>query len=282
MAVLPNVYDYTDYRKFLAAWYAEKKAQSAAFSYRLIARRVGFKSPGHFTQILQGKTNISVELALRFAEFLKLRKAQTQYFQYMVLFTQAKDPAERSGFFQKMALFRESTARLITENQYQFYAKWYHPVIRALLGIVPVREDYAALARLTVPPILPEEARDSVDLLQRLRLIERASDGTWRPTEALVTTGNEASAAALRLYVRRNFELAKEAMETVPRGRRNVSTVTLGVSAEGFERIQQELRDLRRRAMEIAREDNADRVYQLNLQLFPVSQACRKAGARES
>ena len=55
---MPSVFDYLDYRAFLAAWYQEQKSAGRGLGYRAIATRVGYSSPGFFTQILQGKTNI--------------------------------------------------------------------------------------------------------------------------------------------------------------------------------------------------------------------------------
>ena len=52
--------------------------------------------------------------------------------------------------------------------------------------------------------------------------------------------------------------------------------MTLGVSAEGFAAIQEEVREFRRRVMQIAAQDTADRVYQLAVQLFPASRPVRQ------
>lgn len=63
------IFDYSDYRSYLANYYWEMKAQNPRFSYRDLAKHAGFKSAGHFTKIIQRKANISFPPAFRFADF---------------------------------------------------------------------------------------------------------------------------------------------------------------------------------------------------------------------
>jgi hypothetical protein len=56
-----------------------------------LARHAGFKSAGHFIKVIQEKADISITLALRFAEFCKFDKKQTRYFLSLVLYNQAKN-----------------------------------------------------------------------------------------------------------------------------------------------------------------------------------------------
>jgi len=53
---------------------------------------------------------------------------------------------------------------------------------------------------------------------------------------------------------------------------RNMSGATLGISKEGYKRVCEEINVFRTRLLQIAKDDqNADAVYQLNFQLFPIS-----------
>ena len=71
-----SIYDYTDYRQFLADYYDEQKAGNSAFSYRYFARRAGFNSSGLYKDIVDGRTGITRSLILRFSAAMKLSKKQ--------------------------------------------------------------------------------------------------------------------------------------------------------------------------------------------------------------
>jgi uncharacterized protein (TIGR02147 family) len=58
----------------------------------------------------------------------------------------------------------------------------------------------------------------------------------------------------------------------LPADRRHASGVTLGISLKTYQRICAELDSLRAKALAMAEQDKkADNVYQLSLNLFPVS-----------
>jgi uncharacterized protein (TIGR02147 family) len=62
----------------------------------------------------------------------------------------------------------------------------------------------------------------------------------------------------------------------LPLSERMMSGLTLGLTEHAYERIRKELEDCCRRVVAIAtEEDDADRVYRLNLQLFPMSEHLR-------
>jgi len=88
----------------------------------------------------------------------------------------------------------------------------------------------------------------------------------------VISTGYEAQALALGNFAINTMDLAKEAIDRFPKKERNLSWMTLNVSEQGFNEIQENLRAFRRQSLEIAKNDNkAHRVYQYNFQIFPMS-----------
>ena len=66
---------------------------------------------------------------------------------------------------------------------------------------------------------------------------------------------------------------AAEALDRVPRDEREIASLTLCVSAAQFERLKLELAALRNLLLQRYQADpDAERVVQLNFQLFPLSQ----------
>src|SRR6185295_11047088 len=108
----------------------------------------------------------------RVSRALKLGKLEAEYFELMVLFTQAKTNEVKDHYFQKMlGIKRKLKIVKINEEQYEYYTKWYHPVIRSLVSKVDFGDgnggdDYAKLAHCLMPPIPARDARKSVQLLE--------------------------------------------------------------------------------------------------------------------
>jgi uncharacterized protein (TIGR02147 family) len=278
--LLPPVFSYTDYRKFLRDCFDGKKSEESGFSYRLICGQTGIKSTGHLTLILQGKANISLSLAKKFAEFLKLKKRAKEFFEYLVLFNQAKLQNDKREYFVKIMGFKESSVRLVNADQYDYYDKWYHSVVRALLDFLPVKDNFKDLAKTVEPPISEEEARKSVELMMRLHMIKQDNEGCFRPTDAVIDTGPAIGSMAVTNYAINMIDLSKQAFDRCPQDERVFSWATLGVSEKGYQDVLQELREFRRRVYAIAERDKADRVYQFHFQAFPVSKHSENKDAK--
>ena len=277
----PGVFQYTDYRRFLLDTVAFLRDEGRKFSYKTICAEVGIKSTGHFTLVLQGKANISIPLAMKFAQFLRLKKRESEYFQTLVLFNQAKKHADKREYFVKMLSFKESSIHLVSADQYEYYDKWYHAVIRALLEIVPVRDDCSEIAKMVDPPVSAEEARKSIDLMVDLHLVNRDERGNFRPTEAIIDSGPAIGSLAVTNYAVNMLELGKQAFDRFPLDQRIFSWATLGVSEKGYEEVVRELREFRRKVYEIAKNDTGvNRIYQVNIQAFPVSRPSGEAGTQ--
>jgi uncharacterized protein (TIGR02147 family) len=259
-------FHYTDYRKFLLDYFKE-----SATTYPLVCKATGIKSPGHLSLILSGKVNISEPQADTFAGFCRLKKQETEFFRTMVQFNQEKKSDSKIELFEKLSSFRGTPIYRVGPHLYKFYDKWYHSVIRALLEFVDIRDSAADLGRMVVPSIKPAQAEGSVKLLLELGLIAADAQGFLRPTAKSIDTGATAGAVMVNRFVLSMLDLAREAMGRFPRDERVFSSITLGINRDGYDELLAELRDFRRKAAEIAARHPADRVVQVNFQMFPVS-----------
>ena len=233
---------------------------------------MGFKSPGHFTQIIQGKADISFRLAFKFAQFMKLKKREGDYFDLLVRFDQAKVNEEKRQYLERLSSFAESKVKLLTEQQHKFFDKWYYMAVREILAFFPFDGDYAALAAKVEPSIKEAEAREAIEVLESLGLIRKGGLGRYERVDPVMSTGYDAASSSLRKFQAATMDLAKDAMERLPRDKRSISTLTLSISEEGYKSIEEELKAFRRKLLAIAKnEEQVDRVVQFNFQIFPLS-----------
>lgn len=269
---MDSIYTYSDFRKYLADFYREKKAANPHFSHRFIAGKVGLKSMGHFSLILKGKANISPGLVLRFCELLKLKRKESEYFEALVRYNQARTDPERRLALERLLSNKECQVKIVEPDRFEYYEKWYYSAVLRLLDFYPFAGDYAALARLLEPAITPAEAKKAVGLLVRLGFVKLASDGMFVPAERTLSTGYGAHSEHIAAYLRQCADLAKSAMDRFPRNERNVSSVHFSVSEETYRKIEQETRNFRRKIMSLAEGDaKPARAYQFSVQVFPIS-----------
>lgn len=276
---MPDVFAYNDYRAYLRDWYDWKKGINPRFSYRVLAEKVGFKSAGFFTQLLQGKTTMSLDLSHRFAACIGLDRRETDFFLAMVLHNQAKSLVEEKRQLDRMMELRPEALKRLARDRSEFLEHSHHIVVWQLLEALEVRDDLARLASSLVPAISVEEAGVSLALLERLGMARRDSEGRWRQLDPILSVASEIPNSVTRRFYLSLNKLAAESHDRFERDERLLSWVTLSISDKKREEIVQEVRAFRRHLVELARRDDRPQdVHQLLIQLFPLSRTRRAKG----
>jgi uncharacterized protein (TIGR02147 family) len=274
---LPDLLGYLDYRLYLKDWFAARKRREKGFSYRALAREVGYQSHAFFSLVLQGKSNISMDIALAFADCIGFKGRERDYFLALVGCNQEDIPSKRRLLFERLQELRGISAARLREDQDAFLASWKHAALRELLGIEAFVGGEAQWGERMTPPATAQEVRTSLDLLLELGLAHRTAQGIVR-TDPCLVTGIAYSEAATRGFMRQVHDLGGEAMERFARPERYHGWTTLSVSAATLEQMRSELRSLVERFLSLAEKDPApDRVMQLNLELFPLAYGRKEA-----
>ena len=88
----------------------------------------------------------------------------------------------------------------------------------------------------------------------------------------MITTGEQWRSLAVTAFQETTMRLALESLHLIPKGQRNVSTLTVTLSRNDLEAANGILKECRTALLKLAEnQKNPDRVYQINIQLFPVT-----------
>jgi uncharacterized protein (TIGR02147 family) len=267
------VISYLDFREYLRDFYLEKK-KTSGFSFRAFAKVAGFSSPVFIKLVMDGKANLAQSSATKLCNAMGLRNRERRYFKNLIRFGQAKTIEVKIDYLEKLKGFHPLVSISgLTEDQFAYFSKWYHPIIRELITMSRFDGDYEKIAALVNPPITAKEANESIELLQKLNLIKKEDDGQFIATSRFLTTeGMETGTLAIRNAQKTMAQLAARAIDIMPPEDRDISGVSISISAQSLLAIRDELQKCRRRIFEIAAGDKeCDSVYRVNLHFFPVS-----------
>ncbi len=268
----PSIFAYTDFRLFLKDFYAHTRAKNPRFSHRYISSRLGFASSGWFGDVLKGRANLGSATIVKLAELLELREKEVDYLETLVLYNQSSTLEERNRHFRKLVSFKDRRVDLVGREQLEFFSSWYNTVIRELLFIHDFSGDVDALAKKLMPPIKPSQARDAMALLEKLGFVRKNAQGKYKPRESTLKKDPSFKSLYVANFLRTTMELAMTALEEVEKEERHISAITFSFSKKGFENAVNEIEVLRKRLMLLMEEDAApERVYQFNIQFFPVT-----------
>lgn len=273
------MFEYGDYRRFLADCYAFEKTARYGFSVRLFARRAGIRSSNYLKLVIDGKRNLSREMASQFAAGCGLHGAEADFFCELVDYCQARTAADRTRSYERLGRFRQFRAvRQLDAPQAEYHSTWYLPAIRELCRRPDFVEDPRWIARQLLPRISAAQAKRALATLQRLGLLERGEDDKLRQAAPLVTTGVGPLGHHIFNYHHMMLERAAHALDHVAHDERELSCITVCVSDHQLRDLKQRVRAFRRELLQQAELGNEpERVVQINFQLFPLSVARTEA-----
>ncbi|MBF0432483.1 MAG: TIGR02147 family protein [Fibrobacteria bacterium] len=266
-----NLFRYLDYRDYLKDFYQVQKREHNYFSYRYMGRKLEL-DPGYLVHILNKKHHLSDPKIPNVIKLCKLTVKEGEYFETLVRFGKSKSEKETRIFFEKLVSLRQVDSLQMDERRYEFYTRWHYSAIRALLDCLPFTGDYKALGKLLDPPISEKEAKKSVSMLKNLKLVQEDEQGNIIPTEAHITTGTGFHSQAVRTFQADMINLARESIERYDKNLRDITTLTVSLDKEAVEDIREMadkfFNEVKKRIDEVGK---SERVYQINIQMFPLS-----------
>lgn len=224
---MKKIIEYTDYRRYIADYYADRKARKS-FTWRDFAKSAGFSSPVYLKLVAEGKYNLSEAAVERVAEAMGLRDWEVDYFKVLVSLNHAKDNESRREYFNEMLRIADvHKATVVEGDSFRFFSDWKNPVIRELAPAMPGAKPLA-MARACISKITATEVSETLAFLTKAGLLKKNADGSYTQTEQFVTTGPmEITPLAVRQLHRQMGELAIDTIENVSQKERHFSGLTM-------------------------------------------------------
>jgi uncharacterized protein (TIGR02147 family) len=273
----PDIFQYNDYRNYLKEFYDHKKSLNSGYSYRVFCNKADVSSTSYFNMILNGKRNLSQKTIPKFVKGLSLRGNKKKYFQNLVLFNQCSDHELKSEYFNEMLSLKSDTFAIykLEFDQYSFLSKWYAVAIYEFLDTKNNCHSAKLIANKMKWGIEEKQVKEALDILKRLRLIKKdPSKGYIKVNQALETMDDNVLNEAKYNYHKSMIALSVKALEDSPiHELRELSALTFSIDDEKLPEIVSKMKKLIRDVNKLSGKTKyKDKVYQLNLSLFSLSE----------
>lgn len=253
------------FQKLLQKKYEELRFENPSLSRRAFSKSLGL-SPGAISEIFNGQRKVSLKLAKRISERLGLDpEARAEL--YGTFEKYAKKPRRLRT---KRAKAPEPEYLRLSADQFRVIGDWYHFAILALMQTSDFKSDVAWISsRLALNPAI---VRSAIDRLKRVGLIREDEKGNLISSDIAPCTSDDVSNASIRLA---HFELllkARTALETLPVNERDFTAFMLNLSPSQLPRVKERIRKFQNELAEEFESQPQPEVYQLCMQLFPLTQ----------
>lgn len=268
-AKIKNVFMYFDYREYIRD--VLETLQKDGLSLRAIQESAGLSGSAFFTRILDGSRPLSTANAKTLVTAWGMGEDEAEYFMDMVKFGNERDVDRREVHLKKLLAVRSRNREYaLQDSTLKFFSKWYYPVLRDLLPLVPAGISAERIGRMFTPALRAPQVQSGIDYLVEAGFIAIGEDGKYAVTSPIVSTPPRVRSTILRKYHLKNLEINAEVYDSFTSDDRSITSVTCSLSKEGFEKVREEIAALREKILAIAREDKSpDRVCHVGFQLVP-------------
>ncbi len=235
---------------------AKRCSENPAYSLRSFARSLGV-SPTVLSLVLSGKRPLSKKACDLVAEKLVLSPLEKSW---LLSFRTEKTSNEEKNY----------NVSELSMDTFSFISEWYHYGILSLLSIEGSKLDPAWVSKRL--GISHAEAKKAIETLLRLDLIEKTSSG-WKQKGEMIKLDNTVSSSASKKFNLGLLEKAEKSITEDSFSERSIGSAVFEIDQENLEELRSELREIRRKLItKYKNKGNANRVYCLSFQAFPLSE----------
>lgn len=276
---IPNLFDYFDYREYLQDYYGFHKKRNSAYSYRLFARKAKLGSPNYLKLVVDGKRRITDRTLFQFSRGLGLSKDEEKYFRELVMYQEVSDPDSKEVHLRALLKYQEKqrTAVPLKAERIKFLLDWHHSVVRELVNLIDFSESPKWISQRLGGKISEEQAKESLELLQRLGILLKNKDGKLEQKEPLLTSSDEVPSHVLRSLHRTFLRKIINSILSIPLEKRELSGLLISVPNKRLKELKEEIKEFRKKLnRKYGLDKNTDEVYYIGLYAFPVTQGAKK------
>lgn len=262
-----SVFMYFDYRDYIRA--VLETMQSKGLSLRAIQENAGVSGSAFFSRILDGSRPLSIANAKNIAKSWGLSVDESDYFLDLVRFGNEKNVDVREELLRKLLAVRANNQEFaLQDSSLKFFSKWYYPVLRDLLPLLPPNMPAEKIGRMFTPVLRAPQVKSGIRYLMESGFVTLDENGVYRVEQPIVSTPPRVRSTILRKYHLKNLEVNSEVYDLFTSDDRSVTSVTCSLSKESFEKVREEIAKLREKILALSREEkNPDRVCHVGFQL---------------
>ncbi|MGK5087960.1 TIGR02147 family protein [Bdellovibrionota bacterium FG-2] len=268
--------------EFLRGLFLERKQRNLAYSTRAFARDLGM-SQALVSLVMNGKRPLTIKQAAQISVLFGFSKEQAESFIENTLLALPAN-AKMAKRLRQAKLKGENRAPVYKNyelERFKAIGQWYHLAILDLTTTKWFRSNLAWIARrLGISTI---EARDAVTRLLDMGLLEQ-KDGNLHKTANKIYFATKRSEPAVRSFHQQMIGKALEQLQHTDDeafDARQISSMTMAIPKSSLALAKERIQAFQKELATLLCVGDCDEVYQLNIQMFPLTKSTENKSKKE-
>lgn len=270
-----EIENYNDYRDYLRDVLAQRQNKNKNYSLRAMALQLDV-APSMLSSVLNGKRQFSLSKGVALADALNLKPKEKEYFLLLLARQVEKDPQIQMILEDRLRI--NAPERKIYDLSLEIFrllSDWYHLAILELTGLKKFAWGFKEVAKkLGITPI---QAQSSIELLERLELLEKDKKGQYKKTHLNLLAQSHLPNGALRSFHKQMLAKAKESIESQTPEEKYIGSETLSFDANQLKEFSKLADNFFNQVIKLANKgSNKKDVYHIGLQFFRLTHKDQK------
>lgn len=233
-----------------------------AYSLRSMALQIGVSAPT-LSRILNGKRGLSIKMAYKIIDNLKFTETQKKLFLNSV--KKLKYPDIDSVVISKdfNSLF------VVTSDQYEILSDWEYFALYDLIELDDFKSDLNYISKKM--DISIERAHLILEKMISIGLINKDKDGNISQVVGQINTTEDINSLALQASHAQTLDIGKQKLTEVDVLMRDFSSIMIPSDPDKLPEVKKLIREFRHKVASILRDGHKTELYQLAIQLFPMT-----------
>ncbi len=274
-----DIFAFISINEYLEEVYKKLKTESHSYSYKKFSEDLGFSHSNIIWLYINGKRKMSMKSGKVICKALKLKGGARRYAEQLIRLESITIHQTREKIFGDLfKLKQEFGSDSKGKRKLEYYSHWYFPLVREYIAINPKVRSAEEIANNFLFDVFPKQVEESLRVLEDLGLIKHDKlDHCYKVTQQQVGLDHKTGVIAANRYHQKVCELSSEAAIKIEESLRELNTLTLSLKEEDIPKVKAYILNLCRETFNLDNPQEAERVFQLNVQFFPVTNKINKS-----
>ncbi|MDA8792588.1 TIGR02147 family protein [Bacteriovoracaceae bacterium] len=269
-----SIYSYSCPGLFLKDRWAAKKKLNPSFTIRSWSKILGFKNNAPLSLMLNGKRSIPKKYLPRIVKSLKLSSKESNYLELMIDYSSQKDTDSKEYYLQKLSKYNQHNNSLGKEiDEFKYLENPFCTAILEMSSLPDFKLSPIWIKNRLAFDLSVQEIKVCLSLLDKLGLLTLSSENQVIKKYPKITNKKDVHSMGVQNYHQKASQLAAEAVKKQSVDEREFNSYSLNLNIEKIIEAKSEIRKFINQFITTfeSNENEGDETYQLNLQLFQLT-----------
>ncbi len=262
--------DSLNFKDFLKVELEQRQIGNSRYSLRAFARDLEL-SPSRLSEVMNGKGSLSCSSALKVAKNLNLTKKEMKIFTSLVNLQNSSSKKNKNDAHIYLKNINDNNTLSLSQDTFNLISEWYYFAILSVLELDECNGESQWIAKRLNLAI--DTTEDALSTLLALSMVEKTAVG-WRLPKEKVSfqTTNEIQSISLRKSHKESLYQAINSIEKHSIEQRDITSITMAIDKNKIPQAKKLIRKFRASLCEFMESGKKNEVYNLNIQLIPLTE----------